>query len=149
MRLRIDVDPQAEEEIVIRCRKVDERIHRIQRYLGEEIAAGRRLVFFKQDEEFYFPLDDVLFFETEGERVYAHTAHDAFRVKQRLYELEELLPRQFVRIAKGTILNVRQVYSLQRDLASASMVQFHNSHKQAFVSRHYYKALRQRLDERS
>lgn len=149
MKIKIELAPDGEEEIVIRCRQVDDRITRMQRFLLEESMASLKLVFYKDDEEYYFPVDDVLFFETSGESVFAHTAKDAYRVRLRLYELEEMLPRHFVRVAKGTILNTRHVYSLQRDLASASLVRFLSSHKQVFVSRRYYKALKQKLDERS
>lgn len=139
--------PAEEESIVIRCRQVDDRVQRIQRFIAEAYAPTLSLTFYRGEEEYYFPLGDVLFFETEGEKVFAHTAKEAFFVKRRLYELEQVLPRQFVRSAKGTILNVRYVYSIQRNLASASLVQFMGSHKQVYISRLYFKEVKQRLDD--
>ncbi|MDL2325417.1 LytTR family transcriptional regulator, partial [Ruminococcaceae bacterium OttesenSCG-928-A16] len=107
------------------------------------------LVFYKQNQEFYFPLEEVLFFETEGEQVYAHTVGDAYRIKYRLYELEELLPRNFIRVAKSTIVNTAQVYSVTRNLTASSLVHFNGTHKQIYASRHYYKMLREKLNERN
>lgn len=148
--IRIEVDDSlSEDEVLIRCGRVDETIQRIHQYVLEQNAAAPKIVFLKQNQEFYFPLDEVLFFETDGERVYAQTANDSYRIKYRLYELEEILPKQFIRAAKSTIVNINKIYSIKRDLTASSLIQFEGTHKQVYASRHYYRTLRQRLDERS
>ena len=143
------MDDLQEDEVVIRCSRVDERITKIHQYILEQAASGPKIIFYKANEEFYFPLDKVLFFETEGERIYAHTAEDAYMIKYRLYELEEILPRQFMRAAKSTIVNTQQVYSITRNITSSSQINFIGSHKHVYVSRNYYQELRRRLNERS
>lgn len=149
MRIRIEVsDDLAEDEVLIRCGRMDESIRKIEQLLLAQSQSEPKITFYKQNREFYFPLDTVLFFETDGEHVYAHTADDAFLTKYRLYELEQILPRQFVRAAKSTIVNSRRIYSITRNLASSSLVQFADSHKQIYASRYYYRELRRRLKER-
>jgi DNA-binding LytR/AlgR family response regulator len=69
-------------------------------------------------------------------------------MKYRLYELEGMLPRNFVRAAKSAIVNVRKIYSVTRSLAASSLIQLTVSHKQIYVSRYYCKEFRQRLRER-
>lgn len=150
MKVRIElVEDLAEDEVLIRCGRVDDTIQKIHQYILEQSLTGSKITFYKDNQEFYFPLDDVLFFETEGEHIYAHTAKDAYRIKYRLYELEQMLPRNFVRAAKSTIVNTTQIYSIKRNLSASSLVQFQNSHKQIYVSRYYYSELRQRINERS
>ena len=150
MKIRIElVNDLAEDEVLIRCGRVDDTIQKIHQYILDQSSLGSKITFYKQNQEFYFPLDDILFFETEGEHIYAHTASDAYLIKYRLYELEQILPRSFVRAAKSTIVNIMQVYSITRNLTASSLVQFINSHKQVYVSRYYYQQLRQRLNERS
>lgn len=150
MKIRIEVvDDLSEDEVLIRCGRVDDTIQKIHQYILEQSLQSSKITFYKQNQEFYFPLDDVLFFETEGEHIYAHTADDAYRIKYRLYELEEILPRNFVRAAKSTIVNITQVYSITRNLTASSLVKFLDSHKHVYVSRYYYQDLRQRLKERS
>lgn len=150
MKIRIEVtEGLPEDEVVIRCAKVDDTIQKINQFVLDTAAGEAQIVFYKQNQAFYFPLDEVLFFETDGEKVYAHTAADAFQVRQRLYELEELLPRHFLRVAKATIVNLRQIYSVTRNLTAASLIQFAGTHKQIYASRHYYQTLRQRLEERN
>lgn len=150
MKIRIElVNDLPEDEVIIRCGRVDDTIQKIHQLILEQSLRGTKFTFYKENQEFYFPLDNILFFETEGEYIYAHTAGDAYRIKYRLYELEELLPRNFVRAAKSTIVNVRQIYSITRNITASSLIQFINSHKKVYVSRYYYSELRQRMNERS
>ena len=150
MKIRIEIiDEATEDEVLIRCRRVDETIQKIHQFVLEQSLSGSKITFFKKNQEFYFPLDNVLFFETAGEHIYAHTASDAYLIKYRLYELEKILPRQFVRAAKSTIVNIMQVYSITRNLTSSSLINFINSHKRVYVSRYYYSEMRERLNERS
>ena len=150
VKIRIELDSNlTEDEVIIRCSRVDDTIQKILQYILEQSSLGPKITFYKQNQEFYFPLDDILFFETEGEHIYAHTAKDAYLIKYRLYELQEILPRNFMRAAKSTIVNIKQVYSITRNLTASSLIQFINSHKQVYVSRYYFQELRQRLNERS
>jgi len=147
VKLRIELtDGSDEDEVVIRCGRVDDNVQKLQEFILSMSAP--RMTFYKGSQEYYLPLEEILFFETEGEQVFAHTAGDAFKVKHRLYELEEMLPRPFVRAAKGTIVNTKQIYAINRNLTSSSRISFPNTHKHIYVSRHYYKALRDKMGNR-
>ena len=149
MNIHIELISDLEEdEVLIRCSRVDDTIGRIQQFIMEQSSQVGKITLYKENQEFYVPLNDILFFETEGEHVYAHTGDDAYRVKERLYELEEKLPKNFIRAAKSTVLNTKQVYSVTRNLTASSLVKFINSHKQVYVSRYYYQKLQQRLNEK-
>jgi DNA-binding LytR/AlgR family response regulator len=146
VKIRIEVDGDLpEDEVTIRCGRVDDTIRKIHQFILDQAQADERITFYKDNQEFYFPLDMVLFFETEGEYIYAHTAEDAYRIKYRLYELEERLPKSFVRASKSTIVNIRRIISVTRNLTAASLIQFTGSHKKIYVSRHYYRQLHERL----
>ncbi|HBT64930.1 MAG TPA: LytTR family transcriptional regulator [Ruminococcaceae bacterium] len=149
MRIRIEVvDDLTEDEVLIRCSRVNDTVNKIHHFILEQSQSGSKLIFYKQNQEFYILLEEVLFFETDGEQVYAHTKNDSYRIKYRLYELEEILPKCFVRAAKSTIINITHIYSITRNLTSSSLVRFINSHKQVYVSRRYYQGLKQRMNER-
>ena len=147
MKLRIEVsDACTEDEVIIRCSSVNGTVQNIQAYV--QSLAAPKLTFYKGNQEFYLALEEVLFFETEGEQVYAHTGNDAFRVRHRLYELETMLPRAFIRVAKGTIVSTARIYAIHRNLTASSQIQFMGTHKHVYVSRHYYKALKEKMQER-
>lgn len=147
MKIHIEVvGDLLEDEVTIRCGRVDDTIQKIHQYILEQTQSPVRITFYKDNQEFYFPLEDVLFFETDGEHLYAHTSDDAYRIKYRLYELEDLLPKIFVRASKSAIVNTRIIYSVTRNLTASSLIKFAGSHKQVYVSRYYYNELRQQLN---
>jgi len=147
VKLRIELtDGSSEDEVVIRCSNVDNNVRKIQEFISS--LSVPKMTFYKNSQEFFFPIEDILFFETEGEQVFAHTPGDAFKVKHRLYELEELLPAQFVRAAKGTIVNTKQIYAIDRNLTSSSKVSFNGTHKHIYISRHYFKPLKEKMAQR-
>lgn len=149
MKLKLEMMPEMEEtEIVIKCANIDSDILRLQQVIDEFMHGKNSFVFFKEDTEFYFSVEEVLFFETEGNKVNAHTADDVYTVKYKLFELEELLPGHFVRISKSGIVNADKIYSIQRNITAASAIEFQGSHKQVFVSRSYYKVLKNKLEEK-
>ncbi len=149
MKVHIEVDSSMpEDEVLIRCGRADGNIQDICRLLLESGSCEPSITFFKDNMEFYFPLNNVLFFETDGEHIYAHTEDDAYLIKYRLYELENMLPRNFVRVSKSAIVNASKVYSVARNITSSSLIQFSGSHKQIYASRNYYKYLQQKLQER-
>ena len=148
MKVRIEIDENIEEdEVTIRCRELTPDIAKIQQAV-QEMSKQYSLTFYKDNAEFYIPLSSVLFFETSGKGIDAHTSDDMFTIRNKLYELEELLPKDFIRVSKSTILNVSHIYSIEKNITSSSLVKFKNSHKQVFVSRNYFKVLKQRMDER-
>ena len=147
MKLRIEIaDDLAENEIVIRCREIDDEIQRLQRVISETASDRQQMLFYQEEKECYLSLQKILFFETSGNTLEAHTAEDVFNVKYRLYELERMLPSYFMRVSKSTILNVREVYSITKSLTASSLVEFQGTHKKVYVSRNYYKALKTMLD---
>ena len=136
MKIKIEMDEQAEEEVIIRCRG-----------MTEQIAAIQRAVY-KGNTEYYLPMNDILFFETADHGVAAHTGNDMYEAGYKLYELEEILPGFFMRVSKSTILNTFHIFSINRNLTASSVVAFENTHKKVYVSRYYYKPLISKLEER-
>jgi len=149
MKVHIEVDDSmSKDEVLIRCGRADDNIRNICQLILEHGESEPNITFYKENREYYFSLYNILFFETEGEHIHAHTEDDAYLIKYRLYELEDMLPRSFVRVAKSTIVNSAKVYSVTRNITSASLIQFAGSHKQVYASRYYYKDLQQQLQER-
>lgn len=149
MRVVIEVDEElAEECIVIKCQKLDERIVKLQSLLSEHTDSDRDILLHKEGKEYYMPLEKLLFFETENKQIWAHTSDEMYETDFKLYELEELLPGSFMRVSKSTIINLNHIYSITKNITAASVVEFKGSCKRVYVSRNYYKALIERLDEK-
>ncbi|AUC92614.1 MULTISPECIES: LytTR family DNA-binding domain-containing protein [Streptococcus] len=146
MKVRIEFDDSLDQvEVVIRTSQLGPEIEQIQRALQQ--VSRPSLVFYKGSSEYFLSLGDILFFETDGTKIYAHTADDAYEVKMKLYELEEYLPIYFCRVSKSTIANSKAVYSLDKSFSGTSRISFYQTHKEVHVSRHYYHLLKEKLRE--
>ena len=150
LKIRIEIISESEEEeVIIKCKELDSTVQEIHKAITEKTSRIPNMVFYKEKVEYYFPLADILFFETDNDAVFAHTTNDIFRIDFKLYELQKILPDTFVRISKSAIVNIVHILSINRNLASSSLIRFHKSHKQIYVSRLYYKDLKLKLNNRS
>ena len=88
MKVRIEFDDSLDQvEVIIRASQLGPEIEQIQQVLGRLNRPS--LVFYKGTSEFFLKLEDLLFFETDGNKMIGHTRDDAYEVKMKLYELEE------------------------------------------------------------
>ena len=152
MKIKIEIDPSlTQDEVIIRCQRMDEHIVKLQQSIADMASARPEkgcIALKSGDTSYYIPLAQVLFFETEGKRIQAHTAKQLYVTELKLYELEECLPGCFMRISKSTIVNLDHIYSITKNLSAASTVEFYGTVKKVYVSRSYYKALIERLGEK-
>lgn len=146
MKINIQIDDSLDEcEVVIRTPELNNEVEQIQKALSGFNSGKGEIIFLKDDTEYYFGVDKILFFETDANRVMAHTATDCFEVRRKLYELEEMLPAYFLRVSKSTILNTRKVFGLTKNVTASSKVDFAGSKKSVYVSRNFYKPLKEML----
>ena len=149
MKVKIEIDEElTEEEVIIRCSSLSDSIVSLQNYISKQNNGKRCLSLRNAETEFFVPIEDIYFFETEGREIRAHTADQIFSCDYKLYELEELLTGSFMRISKSSIANLDFVYSITRNLTASSVMEFAGSNKKTMVSRAYYKAVTERLKAR-
>ena len=146
MKIRIELDDGLYEiEVIIRAGQLSAELEQIQQALSQ--VNRPQLVFYKGNREYFLDLTDILFFETDGSRVFGHSRDNAYEVKFKLYELEDCLPPYFCRISKSSIVNTRSIYSLEKSFSGTSIIHFYDTVKQIHVSRHYYQLLKEKLRE--
>ncbi len=149
MKIKIEIDDGlAEEEIVIRCKSLNEDVISIQKRITDAVNSRMQLEVTKGEKEYYITIDEILFFETDSSGVVVHTANQIYETKYRLYELEDLLPGNFIRVSKSTILNSAKVRAIHKNITGASEVEFTGTNKKVFVSRNYLKILLEKLEEK-
>ena len=149
MKIKMEVDDNFEDdEIIIRCRSLTEDILLLQKKIADTVNTKMQLNVYKGTTLYYLSLDEILFLETQENIVMVHTCNSIYESKQRLYELEELLPRNFMRVAKSTILNTNSIRAIHKNITGASEVELSNTNKIVYVSRNYVKALKNVLDEK-
>lgn len=144
-KVRIEIDPACDEEIIIRCKSVSDEIMRIESIVSSldssemELELGEKLHFVK--------ISSLLFFETDGSKTAAHTIDKMYYTDLKLYELEECLPKSFMRISKSCIINVNAVSSIHKEITGICEAFFRDTPKKVYVSRSYYKTFKKKINE--
>lgn len=96
----------------------DEIEARLLRVLESLAPAAKRLDHFvvkERDRTFFVAVSDTDYIEAEGKYVRIHTANGAHLVRESISDVEERLDaRKFLRIHRGTIVNVKRVAEIHR-----------------------------------
>lgn len=149
MKVKIEIiDNLDDTEIVIRTKEISNEILNLQKIISENSSSKTALIFYKGEKEYFINYKKILFFQTNNRNVEAHTRDNMYTVKRKLYELEDLLPNSFMRISKSCILNVDLIYSIKKNITSVSEIEFRNTNKKVLISRHYFKALQDKIESR-
>ncbi len=81
--------------------------------------------------------DDIHYFHTENESVVAVTTIGTYKLKEKLYELEEILPsNKFIRLSKSVIVNLHELSRFEASFNGTLCVYFKSGAKE-YVSRTY------------
>ena len=148
MKINIELDSTLNEiELVIKTPDLNNDVALIKDLVEKALTKNQKIVFYKEDTEYFIPLNNILFFETDDNKVYAHTKDNFFEVKFKLYELEDIIPHHYCWISKSAIINIRAIYALEKSFSGSGTASFLNSKKEVHISRLYYKILKEKLRE--
>lgn len=146
MKLRVEYIPDDEpEELVLHTHRNSDRGLQVLRSLEHVLDTETEMILTLGDTEYYVPRRSILFFETVDGKVTAHTAKHMYYTSHKLYELESLMPSSFVRVSKSCILNAAAISALSHNLTGDGRVAFRGTDKIVYVSRSYYKILKEKI----
>ena len=75
MKVKIEIGPDwEEEEVVIRCSKMNERVWEVQNLISDLGSGAKSLVLSKGETEYFVPQEQILFFENDNKRGRSDTA---------------------------------------------------------------------------
>lgn len=147
MRMRVEITDDDDVEVTVRCPGITDEVRRIEEALRSVSERGTSLALTLGKEEYFVPCEDILFFESDSGRTTAHTADKMYYTQYRLTELEHLLPRSFVRASKSCVINTARISSISHNPVSASEASFSGTYKKIYISRMYYKSVRDIIEE--
>ncbi|MDI2585638.1 LytTR family DNA-binding domain-containing protein [Psychrobacillus sp. NEAU-3TGS] len=88
---------------------------------------------------------DIHYFHTEKEAVIAVTSSGSYKLKEKLYELEGILPsNKFIRLSKSVIANLHELSRFEASFNGTLCVYFKSGMKE-YVSRTYVNAIKEAL----
>ena len=143
MKIEIDIDEKyPDTEVVIRANKLDsdvERLVAMMRMVNMQIGVR------KNDETYLLDVEKILYIEAVERKTFVYTSDEIYESDLKLYEIEqELLERDFFRISKQSIVNIRMIKSLKSDINRKIRITLRND-EQIVVSRMYSDELRRKL----
>ncbi len=143
MKIEIDIDEKyPDTEVVIRANKLDsdvERLVAMMRMVNMQIGVR------KNDETYLLDVEKILYIEAVERKTFVYTSDETYESDLKLYEIEqELFERDFFRISKQSIVNIRMIKSLKSDINRKIRITLRND-EQIVVSRMYSDELRRKL----
>jgi DNA-binding LytR/AlgR family response regulator len=145
MEVEIKIDEAfAKPKAVIFTRQVSPEVTAAVNRLSADVP--QRLAAYRDEEVFLIQPDEVFAIRTEGQRVMACLESGTYRLKSRLYELEnQFTGTQFVRISNSEIVNFDKVVSLDLSISGTISLRLKNGSK-SFVSRRYMDKIKNYLN---
>ncbi len=137
-----DIAPGEEEEIIVRCRDLDEALLRVIHQLKT-----RRGRFTVTDNDKIRQIDagDVYYFEAVDNKVFLYLEQGVYEIKYKLYEIEEeYAGTDFFRASKSVIINLAKVKQFAPDFGGRFEAQMKNGER-LIISRQYVPVLKKRL----
>ncbi|MFR7592008.1 MAG: LytTR family DNA-binding domain-containing protein [Longibaculum sp.] len=103
-----------------------------------------KIIGYKRDKKYFIQIESIYYIELVDKKTFIYTKEECYESPLWLYQIEEQLDQQFIRVNKSTILNMKYIKSLKADIGSRIIVYLDNQ-DQILVSRTYAKEFKKRL----
>jgi DNA-binding LytR/AlgR family response regulator len=143
MLTKITKTPTNQPEIVeIHCHKVSDEVKEIIAFVKSRQG---QLTGSMDDMQFEIPVGDIFYIESVDNKTFAYTQSEVYELRQKLYEVEDLLrEKHFLRTSKSTLLNLMKISAIKPALNGRfTAVLF--SGEETVISRKYVPELKKAL----
>ena len=141
MKCTLIITDEHQEEVVIYARERTKLTDDIEALV---IGSVTEIIGYGENQAIRLKTDEVTCFMVEDSKVYALTDKEKYQLKQRLYQLEEMLPDNFVKINQSCIANIRQIKKFDTSISGTLVINFKNGYKD-YVSRRQMKTVKERF----
>ena len=143
MRFRLIIDKNSEEEVVATVHDRSALIDQIESLVLQHTGTDRILAYC-EDEMRQLPFSEIECITVLDGKTYAiDTKNRRYRLKQRLYELEAVLPPSFIRINKSALANEQMIERFAANFSGAVDAVFRGGYRE-YVSRRCFAQIKRR-----
>jgi len=143
MKFRMVIDPEKDEEIVVTVHEPSELTEKIRQLVQEHSGTDRIAAFLEEDIKMLSFSQIVCITVQDGKTYAVDTKGIRYRLKQRLYELEAILPASFIRINKSAIANEQHIERFAATFSGAVDAVFRGGYRE-YVSRRCFAQIKRR-----
>lgn len=142
MKITIEAPkPGEEDEIIVRCTDLDERVLK----LIQALRIEDKLTGYIDDKIVKLSLKEIYYFEAVDNKVFSYTAKETYEVHKKLYEIEQAFEHtDFLRISKSVIVNIAKIAYVKPIFNGRFEAKLKNDEK-VIVSRQYVSDLKKKL----
>ncbi|MBO0600775.1 LytTR family transcriptional regulator [Sporosarcina sp. E16_3] len=144
MKVSLNIDRDYEEtKVTIECPALDDSVQEILDFIKGQDT--KFLVGKDGDMQHILKPADIHYFHTEKDGVVAVTTAGSFKLKEKLYELEKILPAgKFIRLSKSVIANLHELSHFEASFNGTLCVYFKSGTKE-YVTRTYVNTIKESL----
>ena len=144
MKIALDINEKYKKtEIHICCS--EDNLENRQIYKTVKDAFEKNITAYDDNEPVMVRHGEIVRIFTQNKNVYLMTENKQYRLRERLYELEEILDsEQFVRISNSEIVNVKKIIRMDTSL-TGTILMYIKGNTQTFVSRRYVSKIKKAL----
>lgn len=138
----LDTAPGEEEEIIMKCNQMDDKLMQL---VNQFKRGSDKLNVYRDGNIHLIEPQEIYYFETVDQRVYAYCASEVYEIRSPIYELEEALAaKDFFRASKSVLLNLNVIRSLSPAFGGRFEAVLKND-EHVIISRQYVSILKEKL----
>ena len=141
MKYSLIIDKNKEEEVIVIAHEKHELVEKIEKLFFNN---DKELTGYLDDEIIILDISKIACFISEDNNVYALVGEYRYKVKKRLYQIEEILDDDFIKINQSCIANINKIKKFKPCFNGSLEIIFINGYSD-FISRRELKKVKERL----
>lgn len=121
-------------EVIIKAPEMTEEVQQIANTVMKATSSKKQILATRENRIYILDIKEITEFYSEEKSNFCKTQNGKFKIKEKLYELEEILDKNFIRISNSCIINLNYVESFDSSITGTIEVIFKDSTKE-YVSR--------------
>ena len=142
MKLELNIDEKVKETlVVVSANKIDKEVQNLINYIE---YSSEYLIGIVEDKASIIDIDEIIRVYIEDRKTFVVTVKDTYVVKKKLYEVESMVTRNFIKISQSEIANIRFIKNLDFSNTGTIVIKYKNSDI-SYVSRRMIKEFKLKL----
>ncbi|MEN8905189.1 MAG: LytTR family DNA-binding domain-containing protein [Clostridiales bacterium] len=124
-----------------------DKISELLKIIKKENYQKLSIIMGKSDND-YVPIriNNIVYFNAYNNEIFANTIDNKqYKIKNKLYELEEILTKCFIRINKSEIVNIKYIVKIIPMFKGKLILKIHGYKETMDISRNYIKKFKERI----
>ena len=142
MKLELNIDEKVKETlVVVSANKIDKEVQNLINYIE---YSSEYLIGIVENKASIIDIGEIIRVYIEDRKTFVVTLKDTYVVKKKLYEVENIVTRNFVKISQSEIANIKFIKNLDFSNTGTIVIKYKNSDI-SYVSRRMIKEFKLKL----